>query len=684
MRLTSTGLGIGTSSPSTKLTVRGVTFTDNGASGGASGLVYALSASSGGNFGQLGNTGTRWSLGYGPSLTALGTEVLVWNSSGNVGIGTSSPASQLTVGDATANPAATVSFFKGTASEYRLKLTSSGFNTDGAWLGLGFGYSDNYMKAAIIAEAKDANGRANFHFALNDAASSANAGLSDSKMVLTYSGNVGIGNNNPQSKLHIQSTVGTAETLITLQTAWNSPSGNKSIVWSDGSGALGAIAVNYTSPQGAMTFGSLYNSGYNTTDLMTLTPSGLSIAGALNTTAAITTTSQSGFILDYNTGNRVKSFTASQSSPKDYLTILSAGSTGSWQGATRFGVSYNGGTVLYPLELIANTDGSTAAVAVTGTLSATGNVGIGTTSPTVAQLVIKGDGATGQIRLQAMTNTNQGLSFSYNYSSQFGQINCDEAGVNQLDLWYTALSHKFGRNTSAANMTLDASGNLYVGGTTQIAGSKLNVRGDGAYIGIGGSTVQLLFGDNGGTDGFLGTFTNHALTIRTNNVERARITSGGVLDIGTGAGAVGQIQFPATQVASANANTLDDYEEGTWTPQITDATNNATMGASNSGTYTKIGRVVTCQMYVQVTSLGSVASSIYITGWPFTIGNNGGGSLSDASGLNITAGQVLTLRPWSGDLMRFYIWDATTGTSPLIASQWTASGAAFISATYTV
>ena len=28
------------------------------------------------------------------------------------------------------------------------------------------------------------------------------------------------------------------------------------------------------------------------------------------------------------------------------------------------------------------------------------------------------------------------------------------------------------------------------------------------------------------------------------------------------------VQFPATQVASADANCLDDYEEGTWTPSI--------------------------------------------------------------------------------------------------------------------
>lgn len=90
-------VGIGTSSPSTKLTVSGVTFTDNGVTGGASGLVYAISASNGSNFGQIGNTGTRWSLGYGPSLTALGTEVLTWNSSDNVGIGTSSPSYKLDV-----------------------------------------------------------------------------------------------------------------------------------------------------------------------------------------------------------------------------------------------------------------------------------------------------------------------------------------------------------------------------------------------------------------------------------------------------------------------------------------------------------------------------------------------------------------------------------------------------------
>jgi hypothetical protein len=53
----------------------------------------------------------------------------------------------------------------------------------------------------------------------------------------------------------------------------------------------------------------------------------------------------------------------------------------------------------------------------------------------------------------------------------------------------------------------------------------------------------------------------------------------------------GGVQFPATQVASGNANTLDDYERGTWTPSVA-STGGATFtyGASTGGTYIKIGR----------------------------------------------------------------------------------------------
>lgn len=82
------------------------------------------------------------------------------------------------------------------------------------------------------------------------------------------------------------------------------------------------------------------------------------------------------------------------------------------------------------------------------------------------------------------------------------------------------------------------------------------------------------------------------------------------------------IVFPATQVASAGANTLDDYEEGSWTPTIT-----ATGGASGQtyavqvGRYVKVGKMVTAQFQVQFSNAGTLTGSVQIGGFPFTSEN---------------------------------------------------------------
>ena len=138
------------------------------------------------------------------------------DSSGRLGLGTSAPWSTFTVGSGgTANPAATATIHQNTHSEYRLKLTSSTYNADGNWLGLGFGYSDNYLKAGIIAEAKDGNARTNLHFCLDGNANSDNAGLGDSKMVITYGGNVGIGDTGPSAKLSVVGSAGSTLAAFT-------------------------------------------------------------------------------------------------------------------------------------------------------------------------------------------------------------------------------------------------------------------------------------------------------------------------------------------------------------------------------------------------------------------------------------------------------------------------------------
>jgi hypothetical protein len=78
------------------------------------------------------------------------------------------------------------------------------------------------------------------------------------------------------------------------------------------------------------------------------------------------------------------------------------------------------------------------------------------------------------------------------------------------------------------------------------------------------------------------------------------------------------ISFPATQSASSDANTLDDYEEGTWT---------ATYSFQN-GYYRKIGSLVMISFIFQVDVIGT-GSTQFISGLPFagfsTSGAQGGG-----------------------------------------------------------
>ena len=81
---------------------------------------------------------------------------------------------------------------------------------------------------------------------------------------------------------------------------------------------------------------------------------------------------------------------------------------------------------------------------------------------------------------------------------------------------------------------------------------------------------------------------------------------------------VGQIKFPATQNASADANTLDDYEEGTFTPTIEgDTTAGTGTYTTQIGTYTKKGREVTAHTAVAITA-HTGTGRIYIAGMPFT------------------------------------------------------------------
>lgn len=91
---------------------------------------------------------------------------------------------------------------------------------------------------------------------------------------------------------------------------------------------------------------------------------------------------------------------------------------------------------------------------------------------------------------------------------------------------------------------------------------------------------------------------------------RLVITDAGVVSL-----PIGQLKFPAAQNASADANTLDDYEEESWTPSVGGTATYTTQ----TGHYTKIGRQVTihCNLAINVLGTGSATT---ISGLPFAVG----------------------------------------------------------------
>jgi len=127
---------------------------------------------------------------------------------------------------------------------------------------------------------------------------------------------------------------------------------------------------------------------------------------------------------------------------------------------------------------------------------------------------------------------------------------------------------------------------------------------------------------------YLWTYENEPWVFATNNTERARIPAAGGFQV-VGAVSVGNatpvtsgagVTFPSSQNASSNANTLDDYEEGTWTPEF--RVNNSTAGVTYDSTYrygfyTKVGNTVTIHGGFKLSNNGSSTGEVRIGGLPF-------------------------------------------------------------------
>ena len=171
-----------------------------------------------------------------------------------------------------------------------------------------------------------------------------------------------------------------------------------------------------------------------------------------------------------------------------------------------------------------------------------------------------------------------------------------------------------GNITSTGNLIINDGGNI--GSTSDTDAVSISSTGDVTL-------TQNLKVKDGGTIGSASDA--DAITIASDG----KVTLAETVTVSKG------IKFPATQVASTDANTLDDYEEGTWTPTVVGGTSAGTYetGTAN-GFYQKIGRDGTVRATVQLAgsiSAGGTGSYLF-GGLPFNL------DVSDNAG----AGSILT------------------------------------------
>jgi hypothetical protein len=250
------------------------------------------------------------------------------------------------------------------------------------------------------------------------------------------------------------------------------------------------------------------------------------------------------------------------------------------------------------------------------------------------------------------------------------QITSDSTGILEI---------KTGTGSGTTALTVDTSQNVGIG-TSSPADSGAFSR----VLDIQGTVgAQVILRDSDDTSkyvryAFEGGSVNAAqlstvgtgtyLILGTGNTERMRINAnapilclsgGNTSATGTG------IAFPATQSTSSDANTLDDYEEGTFTPVIRGSGTAGTYQATNSGQYTKVGNIVTVNVVIQLgTITGGGTGYLQMTGFPFTNSGSSTGAVQ-SQGLDMTTNYTwLTAMPISDGTTTWYLAESGDNQAP--------------------
>jgi hypothetical protein len=512
------------------------------------------------------------------------------NSSGYVGIGTATAFSKLSIAGAGGSLSA--------VSAIQFYDSNSGGSRNFAWSNGAGGNQVDLIGKFILSASSAVNGDALTGNAL---------------MAITGSGNVGIGTTTPLGILHLYKAGETTRMVID-----GDPSQSKIITYRTNGLQRFGMYVNNTPESGSNVGSDFQIRAYSDAGTLLTTPLFIKRSsgnvGVNTITPAYTldvngTARVTGQLTISNTNDVYSEMTTSSVDGDNFFGFSNTGDANSAWGIGRRNTgefwiaNYTGnflsGTRTTPL-VIASTGAATFSSSVAGASFLAGT------------RTILGAGFIADI---SSTGNNTGIFFDGG-----GILPTNGAGSytvkNLGSATYPWGAATFSSSVTATNGYISASYNagdvITWGGIAPYA----NIYGalawdvDKAIVkGRGGYALGLYVDDN----------VSKGITIATTGA--AKFSAGLALSNAT-APASG-IEFPATQVASASANNLDDYEEGTWTMGV--AFGGASVGvtyAVNTGTYTKIGRQVTVNGYIVLTSKGSSTTTARITGLPFLIGGD--------------------------------------------------------------
>ncbi|MEZ0209181.1 MAG: beta strand repeat-containing protein, partial [Candidatus Paceibacterota bacterium] len=595
-----------------------------------------------------GNGGTATVNGTANNYSIYNTSTANTYFAGNVGMGESSPQTLLTVG--TASPGTAEATNKGKiqiAGGVDINAGASGLEFKGSASGSGYGWK--------VATPDRGSGNVPLSFAYR----ATSATWTELVTMRGDTGNVGIGTTTPATKLHVQTSSGNADVRVQVSDASTS---NPQFSLLDSVGN-GWVTFQDNADSDKYKIGKMVSSAWSATYLTVATTGNVGIgtttSGSVLGVASSTATGTSG-LFEVGTSTTVMSVLANgnvgigTSAPVQKLTIhggtsnstIGFSNTTTGVGSGGYIGMLGGNDIFYVNQTAAGnlyfgTNNTTRAI-----ISAAGNFGIGTTSPT-ALLTVASSTATGTTGLfevgttgtllKVLASGNVGIG-STTPTSLLTVASSTASGTSRLvsvgtttSLFNILANGNVGIGTSTTPLST-----LTVGNTPGLSGKLLTVSdmaspytgGSASGIAVslsGGGGIYMNAGGSGGVDGKyeayggelgVGTISAHPLVFYSNNLARMQLLSSGVFQWG-----MGEAGTPSAFTIRGAAGSGTDVAGADITFDASNGTGGQSSGAFVFRTATSTGHSTFDATSTKVFSLS--ANTATTTTWSHTVTSSG-------------------------------------------------------------